>query len=55
MNCHPEDYQEDDDDDDDLDQGEAELMEFEGESQEILETKPDLGSLIGDAFEQEGQ
>ena len=44
-----EDYQEEDEED--LDQGEAEFIEFE----EILETKPDLGPLIGDVIEQESQ
>ena len=33
---------------------EAEFMEYEGENEEIIETKPDLGSLIGDVSEQEG-
>ena len=46
-----EDYQEDEEDED-LAQGEAEFMEFE----EVLETKPDLGPLIGDELcEQEGK
>ena len=43
----------DEEDFEDLDQGEAEFMEYEEE--EILETKPDLASFIGDQLEQEGQ
>ena len=39
---------------DDQDEEEAEFMEYEGENEEIIETKPDLGSLIGDVSEQEG-
>ena len=35
-----------------LEQDEAELMDLEEEG---LETKPDLGSLVGDDFEQECQ
>ena len=39
---------------DDQDEEEAEFMEYEGENEEIIETKPDLGSLIGDVSQQEG-
>ena len=39
---------------DDQDEEEAEFMEYEGENEEIIETKPDLGSLVGDVSEQEG-